>query len=115
MGRVVGGTYGERRQSSVNCQSIEAQVVRHRDFFERRHDAAEMPSANAEFKINKGRNVAPIKTVESGKAHGGTRITDDARVAFLDKIIAGQAENRAPADASKTKIQVKSISKTHIR
>jgi len=109
--RVVGGTYGERRNASVNYQPIDVNVIRHRDFFERKQEAAELPAANADFKVKNGGRTTPHKIVEAGKAHGGSRITDDARLAFLDKIIAGPAENRAPSAVASPKTTVKSISK----
>lgn len=112
-GRAVGGTYGERRQSTVNYQSMDVNVIRHRDFFERKHEVSELPAANADFKLGRNKISVSHKIVETGKAHAGPRITDDARLAFLDRIIAGPAENRAPSAASSTKNPVKSTFKPH--
>ncbi len=94
----VGSNYGERRQHSMNSHGIsEPQIQRSRDFFKptEENKPVERFSSNATFSTE--RHVLPHKAVETGRAHNKVRINDDVRLAFLDKIISGPGENRAPS------------------
>lgn len=94
----VGSTYGERRQLSTGSSGFSApQVQRQRDFFKPTEDIkpVERFSSNATFLS--GREALAHNMIEAGKAHPKARINDNVRLAFLDRIISGPGENRAPS------------------
>lgn len=96
----VGSNYGERRQHFTNNHGIsEPQVQRSRDFFKptEENKTVERFSSNATFSTE--RHILPHRhrAVEAGRAHNKARINDDVRLAFLDRIISGPGENRAPS------------------
>lgn len=93
-----GATFGERRSLSATGSIGENQAPKARDFFSTHKTDSkntEVFSSNAQFLGTK--KVLPHKVIESGKAHSRPKISDDVRLAFLDNIIAGPAENRAPS------------------
>lgn len=94
----VGSTYGERRQFSTSSMGIsESLTQKYRDFSKPTEDIkpVERFSSNATF--ISGKEVIPHKVIEAGRAHPKARINDDVRLAFLEKIISGPGENRAPS------------------
>ncbi len=91
IGQGVGNTYGERQRFNAANISPEQQVQRHRDVFGVKPSPIFSPNA----KYNNGRLAQPLKSVETGKTHERPKITDDMRLAFLNRI-AGAGENRPP-------------------
>jgi hypothetical protein len=96
----VGSTYGERRQLSNLGSNTESHVQKTRDFFAQQkgeNAGPEIFSPNAQFLGTK--RVLPedkIKAIERGRRPKAT-VTDDMRLAFLDKIISGSGENAPPS------------------
>lgn len=94
----VGGTYGERRQLSHNHMSAEPTVQRAKDFFgtkQMTERAVETFASNTKF-ID--RQVSP-QQIEKALENGLKKkpvITDQTFLNFLNKVIAGPAENKPP-------------------
>ncbi len=95
----VGSTYGERHQHLTNGHGTsEPQIQRSRDFFKPTDEnkTVERFASNATFSTE--RHDLPHKAVETGRAHDKVRrIDDNVRLAFLEKLISGSGENRAPS------------------
>jgi hypothetical protein len=100
----VGGTYGERKELQPNGIMHEGNIQRNVDFYKVQKEATtEQFSKNAQFLGTK--KVMSHTKLEKGMMHARHLISDDVRVAFLNKIISGDgisahAENKPPAIGS---------------
>ena len=91
--KTVGSNYGDRYK--IKAQSPRQggmQIQRAKDFFG--VTPSDEFSANATFE--RGKKVPAIRRIENGRAHKYTRSTDDARLKFLENLIAGPAQNSRP-------------------
>lgn len=91
----VGGTYGERKKLQSNGITHEGNIQRNVDFYKVQKEAIDqLPKSNAQFLGNK--KLMTHTKIEKGMMHAKHLISDDVRVAFLEKIISG-ANVAAPA------------------
>ncbi|MBI2092395.1 MAG: hypothetical protein HYT75_05340 [Deltaproteobacteria bacterium] len=101
----VGATYGERRQNFTNTIGhTEATNQRSKYSFGREEKvnekAVEVFSSNAEFVGGKlFSHQKAVKNLEAGAKARPHNISDDMRLAYLDKIIGAAPKNKAETQA----------------
>lgn len=100
----VGGTYGERKKLQSNGITHEGNIQRNVDFYRvQKEGLDQLPKSNTQY-LGTKRLMSHTK-IEKGMMHAKHLISDDVRVAYLNKIMGGvdvaaHAENKPPVNVN---------------